>query len=464
MSSSSSPLQFEPALVESFSLEGLYDYKTLSVHCEQNVKVISAENGSGKTTLLNALYAFLGGKISPLLALNFYSLALKIRGAPEIRIRKDELFPELGDAFGPAIAAARRGPEALAYGLELSQLRDMILMYLTGDEEFERSEGYRQLMIDSPMDGDDIRALCEHLGAIFTASKAFAEAQRKLKSMLGGATVLYLPTYRRIEADLPEFRRKRRGLLRAQMREEWDSDRLIFFGMRDVELRLRAMTSDIRKGTFDAYSKISARTIDQLLWLYESTPVDAGSLDLTTLKLVLARIGKSQSASEAKITELIESGQIDESQYDPLRSFLAQLSEVYQEKRDAEQAIEAFVTVVNRYWRASSDPKELQFDKLGVNVQAVNLTTGRNLPLASLSSGEKQVLSMFARLHLDWEKRYLILIDEPELSLSLEWQRDFLPDVVRTKTCQQLIAITHSPFVFENELDRVSGSLEVKYG
>ena len=78
-----------------------------------------------------------------------------------------------------------------------------------------------------------------------------------------------------------------------------------------------------------------------------------------------------------------------------------------------------------------------------------------------MSSGEKQIISVFAKLILNYQRKYLILIDEPELSLSIEWQRKFLPDIVNTTSCHQLLAITHSPFIFENELDSYATDMGV---
>ena len=107
--------------------------------------------------------------------------------------------------------------------------------------------------------------------------------------------------------------------------------------------------------------------------------------------------------------------------------------------------------------------KEFQFDKMAVKVKVINKITKKTLHLNALSSGEKQIVSIFNRLYLDSQKQYLILIDEPELSLSLEWQRKFLPDILNAPSCKQLIAITHSPFIFDNELDRYAGSIDISY-
>ena len=84
------------------------------------------------------------------------------------------------------------------------------------------------------------------------------------------------------------------------------------------------------------------------------------------------------------------------------------------------------------------------------------------IQLGSLSSGEKQIISIFSKLILNLDKKFLILIDEPELSLSLEWQQRLLPDMLKQNSCNQIIAITHSPFIFDNEFDANATTIEIK--
>ena len=74
------------------------------------------------------------------------------------------------------------------------------------------------------------------------------------------------------------------------------------------------------------------------------------------------------------------------------------------------------------------------------------------LDLDMLSSGEKQLVALFATIYLDPQNHFVILIDEPELSLSIYWQRKLLPDVMKSPNCDFLFAVTHSPFIFDNEL------------
>ncbi|MDP1288106.1 AAA family ATPase, partial [Klebsiella pneumoniae] len=81
-----------------------------------------------------------------------------------------------------------------------------------------------------------------------------------------------------------------------------------------------------------------------------------------------------------------------------------------------------------------------------------DLFTNNPIELEDLSSGEKQIISLMAHIYLDDTREKIVLFDEPELSLSIEWQEHVLADIINSPSVVQLLAITHSPFVFNNEL------------
>jgi hypothetical protein len=45
------------------------------------------------------------------------------------------------------------------------------------------------------------------------------------------------------------------------------------------------------------------------------------------------------------------------------------------------------------------------------------------------------------------------------LSLSIFWQENLLPDIIDSGKCEFLFAVTHSPFIFNNKLDKYATSL-----
>jgi hypothetical protein len=63
-----------PSIVEHFSIEGLYGYRSVSFTSKYAATVLIARNGSGKTTLIAALDAFLRGQFSRFAGLQVCSL------------------------------------------------------------------------------------------------------------------------------------------------------------------------------------------------------------------------------------------------------------------------------------------------------------------------------------------------------------------------------------------------------
>jgi len=63
-----------------------------------------------------------------------------------------------------------------------------------------------------------------------------------------------------------------------------------------------------------------------------------------------------------------------------------------------------------------------------------------------LSAGEKQMLSFMC--YNGFNRGIPIFIDEPELSLHIDWQRLLFPTLLSQGTANQFIVSTHSPFIY----------------
>ena len=84
---------------------------------------------------------------------------------------------------------------------------------------------------------------------------------------------------------------------------------------------------------------------------------------------------------------------------------------------------------------------------------------GNRLPLDSLSSGEQHELVLHYDLLFRVQANTIVLIDEPELSLHVSWQKRFLPDlleVAKLSTFDAIVA-THSPYIIGERDDLMAG-------
>ena len=69
-----------------------------------------------------------------------------------------------------------------------------------------------------------------------------------------------------------------------------------------------------------------------------------------------------------------------------------------------------------------------------------------------LSAGEKQMLSFIA--YNAFYRDSVIIIDEPELSLHVDWQRQLFPILQKQHATNQFIIATHSPFIYSKYPDK----------
>lgn len=76
------------------------------------------------------------------------------------------------------------------------------------------------------------------------------------------------------------------------------------------------------------------------------------------------------------------------------------------------------------------------------------LDDGEVIPLYKLSSGEKQLLLILLKVFLMEEQPYILLMDEPEISLHIEWQYKLFEEIRHLNPHCQIITSTHSPSLF----------------
>lgn len=106
--------------------------------------------------------------------------------------------------------------------------------------------------------------------------------------------------------------------------------------------------------------------------------------------------------------------------------------------------------------------KRFQHKQLTIDKQegfAILPSDGDFIPITSLSSGEQHELVLFYRLLFHVQPNSLILIDEPELSLHVDWQRNFLNDIQRITDLRKfdVLMATHSPMIIQDKWDWMVG-------
>ncbi|NER83790.1 MAG: ATP-binding protein [Leptolyngbya sp. SIO1D8] len=289
-------------------------------------------------------------------------------------------------------------------------------------------------------------------------------------SNLISSQILYLPTYRRIEQDLknifPDLESdidKYRKRKRHKESDDLSYVELVEFGMEDVVDKINSRLNELRE---DLNSKLK----NNLTGGYLKDVINRVYLDISfkqiqafkeeALTSILERIDESVLSKQEKnklidfVNDVNRKGSIDKEENKIIAYFIYRLSDIYNELMQEEEDIKKFVSICNEF----SGNKRFVYDNINFKISIHPFVKNRirkrdEILFKDLSSGEKQIVSLFSHIYLSRRKNFFVIIDEPELSLSVPWQQRFLLDIVNNQYCEGLIAVTHSPFIFENELE-----------
>nr|VFK02912.1 MAG: Predicted ATP-binding protein involved in virulence [Candidatus Kentron sp. H]VFK03143.1 MAG: Predicted ATP-binding protein involved in virulence [Candidatus Kentron sp. H]VFK05850.1 MAG: Predicted ATP-binding protein involved in virulence [Candidatus Kentron sp. H] len=119
---------------------------------------------------------------------------------------------------------------------------------------------------------------------------------------------------------------------------------------------------------------------------------------------------------------------------------------------DTERKLAVFDGILQRLDAFSALLDKKQFDAKRIEVSPdfgfrFRMEDGKELPLTALSSGEQQAVVLLYELLFQVGPDTLVLMDEPEISLHVAWQKEFLDDLSKIVALQgiRVIVATHSP-------------------
>lgn len=128
---------------------------------------------------------------------------------------------------------------------------------------------------------------------------------------------------------------------------------------------------------------------------------------------------------------------------------------------DTEHKLEVFAELIRKLdlFTDILNNRRLTFKQIKIDSECgfkiVTNQNGETLSLTDLSSGEQQEIILLYELLFKTSKNTLVLIDEPEISLHVAWQKEFLSDLKKVVEIQNIkVAIaTHSPQIINGNWD-----------
>ena len=450
----------DPTIAE-VTVEGLHDQFDVEIRLLPGLNVVYGKNGRGKTTLLHLLANLVELDLQRFSYLLFHRISVRTSRGDLIELLKEDpvkpprvslngsntSFSGTNVGLSEAEVAALRealGPRPTylpAFRSILERTRADSLPY--GYRSQERREGEfdeiasRELAALREYESSEGKSTLTALSVRQLQEEAHAVAEK---------TVLCRQWFGRF---VPVVRYPSVGDVEDALSEEWRKAAFEIAGkeqsmFEETFVKIFRIISGLEEmPTVESNENLLA-SISNLLQEQESQIVNPESRAIYDRLLMSARAVDPNAVSLRGIDSSL------------LKIYREVLNARNAERRSAFQKSREFEASINRFL----DGKTL---RIGINqggprarkFVAVVTAAGQSYGLSALSSGERQILTMLYSASRARFQSGIFLIDEPELSLHIDWQRIILRELQNQSPGRQLIACTHSPEVGADHLEEV---------
>ena len=358
----------------------------------EDLNIFTGPNGSGKTTLLKLIWYLISGNLNQILAqIPFHSIAIQT-----------DLF---------ALGMERIEPDRV-----------------TLDYSFGKEEGVYEFIVIAAETGRIDR---KDVGWINALEKRIARTTKRS---------LFFPTFRRIEGGFS--------------RVNTDTD--------DSAIRFRASAPEMLQDSMLRFS--DEVSINGHKFIASISTEDLSELLIQKYADIYEEISTRQAQALEDISKEIQNNPDKDKVSEIPQDASALLDAIQKVNKEREQLSKPF-SVLSELSR-----KILRYNAIHITGQVVGGETTDGITLGEendgvtvgkakdaissdkLSSGEKQMLGFLC--YNAFSDNTAIFIDEPELSLHVDWQRRLFPTLLEQGQNNQFFVATHSPFIYTKYPDK----------
>ena len=200
-------------------------------------------------------------------------------------------------------------------------------------------------------------------------------------------------------------------------------------------------------------AKVNLRRFPELLNVDEKTISEKIDPVIKFLDKTLRKIRKSPTKQEGPGVALIE-WSFNKTNVDKLSALSEIIADYNNQVKSIRMRVNDYLNTVNKFMHDSR--KKIIFS--GVGELRFSLESDPQVeerPIHTLSSGEIQLVVILTHLYFnpEVETANVFIIDEPELSLHVQWQEKFVDGITKASQETQFILATHSPTIILDKID-----------
>ncbi|MYB33660.1 MAG: AAA family ATPase [Gammaproteobacteria bacterium] len=422
--------------IQARGLFGMYDHE-IHLNMDDRVTLLHGPNGVGKTTLLQMVNALMSKNLSFFALIPMQSFTMHFHDSTKIELSSNEGRNAAEDTH---LLTLSKGKEKNTVSFKIRRIvNDLIKEKIDFDflRPLDRDSG---LWID--MHNDEVLTESEVISRYGYSGSLLDHKEMNsnewLKDFFDHAKVHFIQVQRLIQIESNRRTRYHMKPLHAGPR--------VIECSRDFHRRLDAMMANYGRSAQALDQSFPQRLISASQSL-EPAKLQEKMQELANKTANLKEMGILDEAYPFNIPQLDDQG--DSTQARVMTLYVQDTEKKLEVLEDLTNRAHMFLENINQKFRH----KQIQIDRdAGLVVEG---DEGQKLPLDSLSSGEQHELVLHYDLLFRVPSNTVVLIDEPELSLHLTWQKKFLPDLLEIVGLCQFDALiaTHSPYIIDGRND-----------
>ena len=441
-------------------LHGSYDY---DINFNSDITFLYGSNGCGKTTVLNITEAIITGMLFKLFEYDFQNISLQYYNT-------------------------KKTNDSMEISIRRPNKRTLSVDFLNNRTEIE----FLRLESDQPRNFD-----------VEEIAKRYFDEYPVLKKIGKSFNYVYLPLNRTMnlrtssglfEDEINYLRYSRQFRYRFQNNNDFDfSYSSRDFNITQIEMliyhKYNLANSEIR----DIENNFRNQVLQSLLDVNTNSNLEevlASIVDSKTFKVSAAKINEVKNQYISILRELTSDDvdinncelffqlfkkdmephkEVDITswfRYNEFKRIQKTIALAEKNKKDKEKVMskfQLFIDTMNSFISQTEEHKQFVIYADG-KIGFVTTFSEEPISVQHLSSGEKQLLIFFANLIFNVNQKHtgIFVVDEPELSLHLSWQKIFVDKTMSINPNMQLVFATHSPEFVGKNRDKMY-KLEKKY-
>lgn len=430
------------SMLESIKIKklfGLFDYH-ITLDTSENITILTGPNGYGKTTILNIIYHFFNQQFSYFQKLNFESISFEFSENKRMELTKKEkkailtnntaIFPRVYTDIHINFFDSEKKIGTFIYDSELRELIANELKNFFSLRQIEEDLWINRRTNEKISLNNFLNLYKEQLPEHFISLIKKKQSEEK-----NNPIIIFLNS-------LNIYLIKEQRLLHKIFGRDKEEDTFL----NTIELYAEELKKLIEEKQLEAYQITQKLDSSFPKRLIETKTV----IDEATFKKRFAKLKNKQSKLQQFGITTVEQEIPDYNTESAkvLSVYLNDSEEKLSVYDDLLTKIDLFVSIISQKDFAF---KTLQISS-GKGFSFYQNKTLQPLSLTDLSSGEQHEVVLLYELLFKTAPNSLILIDEPEISLHVIWQKAFIDDLKKIAKLKKIsfLVSTHSPQIINN--------------